>query len=175
MSSFTEISVAALALSVEERLNLMLLLGESLRTPLGAPKPKTRKSKSKASSMESEGEGEGAAAAGGGGAAAEKPKRAPSAGQRMWFDGLAAVRVHLKTLDVSGKHAMKVGKSLKEQPSWPNPTVAEVEAAVEEVIPEDERASAASKPTKKSVGSKSKKAAAKPKPKEEAESEDEDE
>jgi hypothetical protein len=144
--SYDDVCKSALALSPAERLNLMLLLGESMRKPLDAPKPK-RKSKAK------EAAAEGAAAAGGGGGE-EKPKKS-----NAWQTGLAAVRVHLKSLEAKGSLAMKLGGALKSLPSWPAPTLAEVETALED-IPEEDRMSAASKPSSKGSTTKGSKGAA---------------
>ena len=132
--SYDDVCKSALELSPAERLNLMLMLGESLRKPLDAPKPKRKSAKAEA---------EGAAAAAGGGGEVAEPKK-PNA----WQTGLTAVRGHLKALEAKGSLAMKLGAALKSLPSWPAPTLAEVEAALED-IPEEDRMSAASKPSSK--------------------------
>ncbi len=108
--SFDEVKTAASALTTAERLNLLLLLGDSLRKPLGAGGKKKRARK------EPE-EG-----------AAPKP---PS----DWQTGLAAVRMVLKTRGISPKVPLvtQMGKALKDTASWPNPSEAEVMAAHETV------------------------------------------
>lgn len=144
MSAYETTLAAALELTPAERLNLMQALGDSLRKPLDAPKPR----KSRAT-------GGGAAAAGGGGGG-EKPKRAISAGQQEWFDGLAAVSKHMEALGFNKKQHMVVASECKKRfkASWPNPTEDEVKEAVEEVVPEDERMSKASGGSRGSRGSK---------------------
>lgn len=129
MSSYDDVCTAALALSPAERLNLILLLGDSLRKPLDAPKPR----KSRAAAAAKEGE-------------EAKPLNA-------WQSGLAVVRVYLKAHDIKGSLAMKLGAELKKLGSWPNPTEEEIAEAVE-AVPEEDRVSKASKPTKASGESK---------------------
>jgi hypothetical protein len=109
--SFDEVKTAASALSTAERLNLLLLLGDSLRKPLGAGGKKKRAPKQPLE------EG-----------AVPKP---PS----DWQTGLAAVRMVLKTRGISPKVPLvtQMGKALKDTASWPNPSEAEVMAAHETV------------------------------------------
>jgi hypothetical protein len=141
MSAYETTLAAALALTPAERLNLILLLGESLRKPLDAPKPR----KPRAAKAAKEGE----------------EAKAPNA----WQAGLTVVRAYLKAHNLKGSLAMKLGKELKERKelkalgSWPNPTEEEIAEAVE-AVPEDERASKASAGSKAS-GSKGSKRSAK--------------
>ena len=143
--SYDDVCKSALALSPAERLNLLLMLGESLRKPLDAPKPKRKSAKVEA-------EAEGAAAAGGGGGEAAEPKK-PNA----WQTGLTAVRGHLKTLEAKGSLAMKLGAELKKLESWPTPTDEEIAVAVE-AVPEEDRVSKASGGSKASGSKRSKSA-----------------
>jgi hypothetical protein len=107
--SFDEVKTAADALSTAERLNLLLMLGDSLRKPLGAGKKKRARKEPE--------EG-----------AAPKP---PS----DWQTGLAAIRMVLKTRSISPKVPLvtQMGKALKENASWPNPSEADVMAVYETV------------------------------------------
>ena len=107
--SFDEVKTAAEALSTAERLNLLLMLGDSLRKPLSAGKKKRARKEPE--------EG-----------AAPKP---PS----DWQTGLAAIRMVLKTRSISPKVPLvtQMGKALKENASWPNPSEADVMAVYETV------------------------------------------
>lgn len=130
MLTYDDVCTVALALSPAERLNLMILLSESLRKPLDAPK-KPRKPRAAKEAKEGE------------------EKKAPNA----WQAGLVVVRAYLKTHELKGSLAMKLGAELKKLGSWPNPTEAEIATAMA-AVPEEDRVSKASKPTKASGGSK---------------------